>query len=76
MSLSSADLPRTFRNCTWSERRLQCDRPLWLDGWYSRWYCLALSERVGRLIEVQPERCAKCPFWQARAESLPRAQPQ
>jgi len=57
---------RTFTNCIWADRRSVIDG-LWVDRYRSRWYCLALSERMRRAVEVDPARCASCPFWRAGA---------
>lgn len=62
---------RTFENCTWAERRMHVSGALWLDGWRERWYCLAMSERADCPVEVEPSRCAGCPFWEERAGQSP-----
>jgi hypothetical protein len=73
--MSDVNAMRTYLNCTWAERRMMVNGPIWLDGWQSRWYCLALSGRARRPIEVQPDRCARCPFWQPRAEARVSSSP-
>jgi hypothetical protein len=58
----------TYWNCTWAERQMTPGVPLWLN--HVRWCCLVLSQRAERRVAVQPDRCATCPDWQARAELL------
>ena len=58
----------TYMNCAWSEARILAGAPVWLDCWRSRWCCLALSDRVGTVVDVQPNRCETCPLWKLRAD--------
>ena len=59
----------TYMNCAWAEPRILAGASVWLDGWRSRWCCLAMSDAIGTAVDVRPDQCARCPLWKARADT-------